>query len=121
MLVIGFSDFRETGKLQAEGKKTTGEVTEFEERSGRRGKRKYYLTVNFKTEDGASVTTHDRVSSSLFSDAVQSKKAPVIYLPSNPEICRLASEVKKDFAGMAVGVFLVGASVVTGFRRSSAG
>ena len=121
MLVIGFTEFRETGKLQAEGKTTTGEVAEFEERSGRRGKKKYYLTVTFKTESGESVTAEDRVTPSTFSEAVHSKKAPVVYLPSDPQICRFSTAVKKDYTGMGVGVFLLGCSVVTGFRRNSAG
>ena len=119
MLVIGFVEFRETGKLQAGGKKTEGEVTGFEERSGRRGKTKYYVTASFKTESGQSVETEQRVSPTVFSQAVHSKTIPVVYLPSEPEICRFGAEVKKDYAGLGIGMFLVGCSVVAGFRRNS--
>jgi hypothetical protein len=121
MLVYGVIEFRETQNLTANGKKTSGEVVGFEEKSGRRGRTKYYLTVSFKTDSGTNVTATSRVSSAIYSDAVQTKRAPVVYVPSAPDTCRFGSEVKKDFAGIGVGVFLLCCSAVTGLRRRSAG
>jgi hypothetical protein len=120
LLIFGFKEFRETGKLASEGKKTTGEVTAFEEKSGRKGRVKYYLTVHFKTENGQTVDETAQVKSEIYSDAVHSKKAPVVYLPTDPHVCRFCPEVSKDFTGMGIGAFLVGASIF-GLRRKCVG
>jgi hypothetical protein len=119
LLWFGFKDLRETKALKASGKTASGEVTGIEERSGRRGKTKYYLTANFKTEDGKSVTAEHQVSSGLYSDAVHSKTVKVHYLPTDPAICRFGSELTADYKNVGFGVFMLGASVVSLVRRKS--
>ena len=47
MLVVGFNTFRESKKLQKDGKSVTATVVDGEERRGRRGRKSYSLTVSF--------------------------------------------------------------------------
>lgn len=118
LLIYGFKEYRQAKKLQASGQKTTAQVTDFEERTGRKGRVSCYLTASFKTESGQSVTTRSRVSSAVYSAAVHSKEVPVCYLPSDASICRFGSEVETELMPMGLGAFLLGFSVVSVARRS---
>src|SRR5881409_3823438 len=69
LLVFGFQEYRTSKKLQAEGKQAVGVVTDGQVQRGRRGRRSYYLTVNFKPESGQIVEKRKRVSSDVYSDA----------------------------------------------------
>ena len=117
LVCFGFTDIRETRKLKASGKQAKGEVTGFEERSGRRGRVKYYLDATFKTEDGKGVTAHHQVSSAVYSKAVHSRAVPVNYLPSYPNVSRFGADVSDDYTGVGLGFFMLGASVVSLVRR----
>src|SRR5688572_7360830 len=80
LLVFGVKDFLQAKALQAKGKTVVAEVTDSEERSGRRGRRSYYLTVNFKAESGQSITVEDRVSRTTYNEGASAKKINVTYL-----------------------------------------
>lgn len=111
LLVLGCKAFFESKSLQSKGKTTTAEITDAEERSGRRGRRKYYVEVNFKTEKGETLRSRSQVSRSVYEEATTSRKVNVTYLPEKPEVHRVG-EVSTEFGNIAFGVLVLG---FTGF------
>ena len=108
LIVFGCKEFFETRSLKAGGKSAIAEVTDTEERFGRRGRRKYYLTANFKTENGETISTRARVSKSLYDEGADTHKVPVTYLPAKPSVNRFGAEVTTDFANIGLGVLMFG-------------
>ena len=72
LLVMGFNEFRQSKKLQAEGQQVSGVVTDTDVQRRRRG-RSYYLRVNFKTEAGETYEARKSVSRSLFDEASEAE------------------------------------------------
>jgi hypothetical protein len=118
LLVFGVKEYFQTKSLQAKGKATTAEVTNAEERSGRRGRKRYYLTAHFKTESGQTITSEERVSRSTFDEGASSRKIRVTYLPDSPEVCRMGANVSTNWANLGFGVFMLGFSAVSAFTKS---
>ena len=112
LLVFGCKEYFETKSLQSKGKSTTGEVTDAEERSGRRGRRKYYLTVAFRTEQAQEVSSRARVSKAIYDQAAHARKVNVTYLPEKPTVHRFGPDVKSEFFNIAFGAIIIGC---TGF------
>jgi hypothetical protein len=108
LLIFGCKEYLETRSLQSKGKATTGEVTDAEERSGRRGRRKYYLSVTFRTEQAQEVNSRAQVSRAVYDQASHSRKVNVTYLPTKPDVHRLGPEVKSDFINIGIGVLVLG-------------
>ena len=119
LLVVGWGEYRTSKKLQAEGKATTGEVTEAEQRRGRKGRRSYYLTVNFKTEAGQTLSRQERVSSSVYRDAVEARSVNVTYLPSDPNVCAFGPKVKTETSAMIFGLIALAVGGFTLFKGGS--
>ena len=117
LLVFGVKEYFQVKALKANGKSLVAEVTDSEERSGRRGRKSYYLTVNFKTESGQTVSARNSVSRGEFDEGTSSKKMNVTYLPDKPEVCRVG-EVSTNWLGLGLGVFMIGFSAVSAFSRS---
>jgi hypothetical protein len=117
LLVVGFNDFRESKKLQAEGKQVSGTVTDTDVQRGRKGRKSYYLTVAFKTEEGTAYEARKRVSSSLFNEAKEAGSVPVVYLPSDPKIIALG-KASTQFGGLIGGVIALVVAGVVGFAKS---
>ena len=117
LLVFGVQEYFQVKALRSKGKTISADVTDSEERSGRRGRRKYYLTVSFKTEAGQTVSSEERVSSEIYDQGTSTKKINVTYLPDKPEVCRIG-EVSTNWVGLGLGVFMVGFSAVSVFSRS---
>ena len=117
LLVFGVKEYFQVKALKANGKSVVAEVTDAEERRGRRGRKSYYLTVNFKTESGATITSEERVSSSTYDQGTSAKKINVTYLPEKPEVCRIG-EPATNWIGLGAGVVMIGFSVVSAFSRS---
>lgn len=118
LLVVGFGDFRESKKLQSQGKSVVGDVTDGEERRGRKGRRSYYLTVNFTTEAGQTVEQRSRVSRSVYNSAAEARKVPVTYLPSDPKVCAFGPKVETQFGALIGGVIAIGVGLFLGFKKS---
>lgn len=108
LLYFGVREYFETKSLQTKGKSTTGEITDAEERSGRRGRRKYYLSVNFRTEQGEQISSRAQVPKALYDQAAHSKKVNVTYLATKPEVHRFGPDVTNDFASLGAGVLILG-------------
>ena len=115
LLVVGFKDFRQSKKLQAEGQQVSGVVTDTDIRRGRKGRRSYYLTVNFKTEAGQTYEARKSVSRSLFEEAAEARTVPVTYLPSDPTVVTFGKADTK-FGGLIGGVIalVVGGAIAFG-------
>lgn len=119
LLVFGVKDYFQTKTLKANGKNTVAEVTGADEESGRRGRKRYYLSVSFKTEAGQTITADDRVSRSVYDQGRSERKVNVTYLPDNPQVYRIG-EVSTSWSNLGFGVFMVGFAVVSVFSRSEA-
>ena len=117
LLVTGFKEFRQSKKLQAEGKQVSGVVTDTDVQRGRKGRRSYYLTVNFKTEDGNAYEARKSVSKALFTEAAEAGSVPVVYLPSDPTVVMLGKADTK-FAGLVGGLVALVVAGVVGFAKS---
>jgi hypothetical protein len=117
LLITGFSEFRQSKKLQAEGKQVSGVVTDTDVQRGRKGRRSYYLTVNFKTEDGNAYEARKSVSKSLFTEASEAGSVPVVYLPSDPTVVMLGKAETK-FGALVGGVVALVIAGVIAFARS---
>jgi hypothetical protein len=117
LLVFGVKEYFQTKALQSKGKATEAQVTDSEERSGRRGRRRYYLTVSFRTEAGQNVTSAEQVSRSTYDQGTSTRKINVTYLPDDPKVCRVG-DVSTNWLNMGLGVFMVGFSAVSVFGKS---
>ena len=115
LLVMGFKEFRQSKKLQAEGRQVSGAVTDTDVQRGRKGRRSYYLTVNFQTEAGETYEARKSVSRSLFDEASEARTVPVVYLPSNPTVLTFGKADTK-FGGLIGGVvaLVVGGAILLG-------
>ena len=120
LLVLGCKEYFEAKSLQSKGKSTTGEVTDAEERSGRRGRRKYYITVAFRTEQAQEITSRARVSRAIYNQAAHARKVNVTYLPEKPAVHRFGPEVKSDFVNIAIGVVIIGCTGFSAIRGTDA-
>ena len=118
LLVTGFNEFRQSKKLQAEGKQVSGVVTDTDVQRGRRGRRSYYLTVNFKTEAGETHEARKRVSRSLFDEASEAKTVAVVYLPSDPTVVTFG-KADTEFGGLIAGVVALVVGGVIGLGKSN--
>ena len=120
LLIFGCREYLETKALQSKGKSTTGEVTDSEERSGRRGRRKYYITVAFRTERAEQVSSRARVSKAIYDQASHARKVNVTYLAEKPAVHRFGPEVKSDFVNIAIGVVIIGFTGFSALRGTEA-
>ena len=121
LLVLGCKEYFETRSLQSQGKATTGEVTDAEERTGRRGRRKYYLSVTFRTGQAQQISSRARVSREVYDQAAHSRKVNVTYLPTKPDVHRFGPEVTSDFVSMGIGVLVLGFAGFSALRGGDAG
>jgi hypothetical protein len=118
LLVVGFKEYRQSKKLQSEGKTAVGAVTDASIQRGRKGRRSYYLTVNFQTEAGAAVEQRKRVSSSVYDEARQAGTVPVTYLASDPKVCAFGPKVSTKFGSLIAGVVALAVGGFAAFGKS---
>ena len=112
MLVTGWLDYRNSKRLAAEGKAVSAEVLAKDIERGRRGRKSYFLEVQFKTDSGMA-SKRVRVSSSRFDAARSGGTVPAHYLPSDPSVCQIGETVETEWTGILVGLgaWVVGAFV----------
>jgi hypothetical protein len=102
LLITGWIEYRNSKKLAAEGKAVTAEVVSKDIEHGRRGRKSYYLEVQFPTEAGVS-SQRVRVSSSQYDAANAGGTVPAHYLPGDPKVCQVGGKVQTEWGGLAVG------------------
>lgn len=110
LLIGGIGEYKDSKKLQANGKVTTAEVLKAEETVSRKGRHKYWLTIEFKPEQGAAQTARCSVSSDRFNRAIAEKSIGLVYLPSKPSVFQFGDKAETRYGSIVVGaILLVGA------------
>ena len=112
MTVNGVKEYRNSKRIQKEGKQALGKVVDGEERRGRRGRRSYYLTATFQTPANQSVEKELKVSREVYTKATTSGTVTVHYLASNPEVCAFGEKAEAKFGTAIWGVVALLVSVV---------
>ena len=116
LIVGGIGEYKESKQLQAEGKVVTAQVTDAKETRGRRGRHKYWLTIEYQPEQGAAQTAKSQVSSSRFERAVAEKAIAIVYLPSKPQVFRFGEKAETEYGSIIVGsIVTAGALGFMGF------
>lgn len=116
LIVFGVKEFFQSKSLQSKGAATIAEVTDAEERSGRRGRHSYYVSVHYKTDGGQQAMATERVSRAVYDEAVTARRIAVTYLPSDPNVCHIGP-VETEFMNLGIGVFVMGCAAFTAFRK----
>ena len=106
LIVAGIGEYKDSKQLQAEGKVVTAQVVDAKETRGRKGRVKYYITIEYQPEQGAAQRATSRVSSSDFSHAVTAKAVPVVYLPAKPEVFQFGEKAETEYGSIVVGALL---------------
>jgi len=117
-LVMGWIEFQNSRKLAAEGKAVTADVTGKDIERGRRGRKTYYVEVQFKTEAGATEAQNVKVSSSQYDAAKVGGNVPVHYLPSDPKVCQIGEKVETKWSWMVYGLGAWAIGAFVGFSKS---
>jgi hypothetical protein len=121
LVYSGVKEYRNSKRLVNEGKSADAKVTDKDMTTGRKGRRSYYLAVQFKTEAGKPVEERLQVSSSEYDSAAIGATVPVHYLADDPTVCQVGSKAEVKWTTFAIGAFL---AVVGGFsvlRNGSSG
>ena len=127
LIVCGIGEYKDSKQLQANGKTITAKVTKAEETVSRKGRHRYWLSIEFQPEQGAVQTATSQVSSDRFARAVTDKSIGLVYLPSNPRVFQFGDKAETRYGSIVVGsILLVGALgflgyVWLGHRSSGAG
>ena len=112
LIYTGVKEYRNSKRLVKEGKAAIAQVTDKDMSTGRRGRKSYYLAVQFKTEAGKPVEERVQVSSSDYDSATVGGSVPIQYLADNPSVCQVGNKAEVKWTTFAIGAFL---SVVGGF------
>lgn len=117
LIVTGIGEYRNSKKLIADGKATTGSLLKWEDVRSRKGRHTYYLTISFKPEAGQELTQRTSVGSDVFSKAVAEQTVKVHYLPSDPSIFQLGETAHTQTSAITTGsLLLLGAIAVLGYK-----
>jgi hypothetical protein len=112
-LYSGYGEWRNSRRLAAEGRSTTGEVLEAtDRRSGKFRRHTYFLRVQFAPEAGAATVAQKvEVSRDTFDAAVTTGVVKVHYLPDNPTTCVAGETVQVKYGKIVWGIVFLGAAV----------
>ncbi len=112
LVYSGVKEYRNSKRLVNEGKSVAAKVTDKDMSTGRKGRRSYYLAVQFKTEAGQPVEERLRVSSGEYDAATVGGTVPIHYLADDPTVCQVGNKTQVKWTTFAIGAFL---AVVGGF------
>ena len=122
--VVGVRDFIHSKQLIARGKSTTGRVVDGEDQvSSRLRTHTYYLTVNFKPDEGAPVTKKLTVSHEVYDHTEIGGPVKVWYLSENPTVCAAGDKVELRYGNILWSLGFLGVSIflILTFNKSSGG
>jgi hypothetical protein len=124
LIICGIGEYKDSKQLQAHGKVVTAQVVDAKETVGRKGRHKYWLTIEYQPEQGAVQQVTSQVSSSRFSRAIAEKTVAIVYLPANPQVFQFGEKAETQYVSVVIGsVLTVGALGFLGFlwfaQRSS--
>ena len=112
MTVNGVKEYRNSKRIQKEGKQAFGKVVDAEERRGRRGRRSYYLTTTFQTAANQPVEKTLKVSRDVYKKGTSTGGVTVHYLQSNPEVCAFGDKAEAKFGTAIWGALALVVSLV---------
>jgi hypothetical protein len=121
LVYTGVKEYRNSKRLVNEGKSAVAKVNDKDMTTGRKGRRSYYLSVEFKPEAGQQVEQRVQVSSGDYDAATVGGTVPVQYLADKPEVCQVGNKAQVKWTNLAIGAFL---SLFGGFgvaRQASSG
>jgi len=108
LLYTGVGEFRQARRLQSEGQPVIAKVVDEHSTYRRKGGTRYYLNVEFETEERQPVTRELKVSRSTNTDGVASKSILVHYLPGDLSAIQAGPSVEIPWAALLIGLGLVG-------------
>ena len=106
LVYTGVKEYRNSKRLVKEGKAAVAQVTDKDMSTGRRGRKSYYLAVQFKTEAGQPVDERLQVSSGDYDSATVGGTVPVQYLVDDPSVCQVGNKAEVKWTTFALGAFL---------------
>jgi len=106
LVYSGVKEYRNSKRLVNEGKAVAANVTDKDMSTGRKGRRSYYLAVEFKTEAGQEVKERLRVASADYDAANIGGTVPVHYLAEDPSICQVGNKAQVKWTTFVMGAFL---------------
>jgi hypothetical protein len=112
LVYTGVKEYRNSKRLVNEGKSAEAKVADKDMTTGRKGRRSYYVSVEFKTQAGQPVEKRIQVSSSEYDSANVGGTVPVQYLADDPSVCQVGNKAQVKWTTIAIGAFL---AVVGGF------
>ena len=122
LAAVGVRDLIHSRQLIARGKSTMGRVVDGEDQvSGRLRTHTYYLTVNFKPEEGVPVTKKVAVSHTVYDHTEIGGPVKVWYLAEDPTICAAGDKVETRYGSILLSLVFVGAGIflVVTFNKGS--
>ena len=106
LVYTGVKEYRTSKRLVNEGKSAIAKVTDKDMTTGRKGRRSYYLSVEFKPESGQQVEQRVQVSSGDYDSATVGGTVPVQYLADKPDVCQVGNKAQVKWTNLAIGAFL---------------
>ena len=119
LIFLGVKECRTSKRLVNEGKTVAATVTDKDMSVGRKGRRSYYLKVEFKTGAGQAVNERLRVSSSDYDSAAIGGNVPVQYLAEDPTVCQIGNKAQVKWTTFAIGAFMAAVGGFGLFRQRS--
>jgi hypothetical protein len=122
LIIAGFFQLHRTRRLAAEGRAATASVISKEYQRGSKGRKSYYLEVQYQTESGTTLVERASVSRTRYEQVRVGATVPLRYLPDDPTVFALGVEVKPDYFFLFMGsLFLFIAGIYYLFGRESRG
>ena len=123
VLILGIKEFRDSRRLRAENKGVTAQVLDHRTAYRSKGRTRYYLTVEFRTEQNQTIRKEVQVDQDTQSAGKAAKAISVHYLPSDPEIFQAGETVELRWYNLAIGsvILICGLVGIVSFRRPESG
>jgi hypothetical protein len=116
---IGYQNYLDSERLVREGKVTTAQVVNHDVHKRRHKTDKYYLTLEYQTENLGKQRKTLQVDCATFTSGKNDRQLKICYLPADPTICQLGDRARIETFGLLAGVFLivVGGLVAAGYWK----
>ena len=112
LLFNGVREYRQSRQLQTEGQSVTAKVVDERTVHRTKGRSRYYLTVEFETEDRQAVTRELKVSRSTHTDGVAARSIKVHFLPNDLSVIQGGLSVEIPWIALPLGLLILGGGVL---------